>query len=265
MKINYPSACLKRNISFTVLVPVEQDPFTKELTAEDGKKYKSLYLLHGFGGDCNDWILNTRIYKYAEEHQMAVIMPSGENRFYLDNERSGEAYTKFIGEELVNCTRHLLPLSEKREDTLIGGLSMGGYGAVTVGLNYPETFGGILAMSSALIAESVAKMKPGDHNGIADYSYYESVFGDPKDVLASWKNPKYQVESLQKEHRQIPEIFLACGTEDFLVTANREFHSYLEEHEVPHTYVEDAGEHNWDFWDRHIQTGLRWYDSICGK
>lgn len=49
-------------------------------------------------------------------------MPSGENRFYLDDEKSGELYGEFIGKELVEFTRKLFPLSDKREDTFIAGL-----------------------------------------------------------------------------------------------------------------------------------------------
>lgn len=63
-------------------------------------------------------------------------MPACENKFYVDNERSHEYYSRFIGEELVDMTRRLFPLSHQREDTFIAGLSMGGYGAIVNGLKY---------------------------------------------------------------------------------------------------------------------------------
>ena len=77
-------------------------------------------------------------------------MPTGENKFYCDSEISGDRYGKFIAEDLVEFTRDTLPLSRKREDTFIGGLSMGGFGSIVNGLRHPETFGCITALSSAL-------------------------------------------------------------------------------------------------------------------
>ena len=60
-------------------------------------------------------------------------MPSGDNKFYIDNPDSGEMYGSFIGKELIEFTRKTFPLSQKREDTFIAGLSMGGYGALVNG------------------------------------------------------------------------------------------------------------------------------------
>ena len=96
----------------------------------------------------------TRIQAWAEANDLAVIMPSGENRFYLDDEKSGELYGEFIGKELVEFTRKLFPLSDKREDTFIAGLSMGGYGAIRNGLKYAENFGCVIGLSAALVHDT---------------------------------------------------------------------------------------------------------------
>lgn len=71
---------------------------------------------------------------------LAVVMPAGENAFYIDQPEMGTMHGKFIGEELVDITRRMFPLSRKREDTYIGGLSMGGFGALRNGLKYHDTF-----------------------------------------------------------------------------------------------------------------------------
>ena len=98
--------------------------------------WPTLYLLHGYTGNQVDWLYRSDIEKWAMQHGYAVIMPSGGNSFYLDNETTGERYGVFIGEELVEVTRKMFPLSHKREDTVIAGLSMGGYGAIRNGLRY---------------------------------------------------------------------------------------------------------------------------------
>lgn len=258
LKINYPSYSLKRNYSFTALIPIEQNPMTKEITAPEDGGFKTLYLLHGFGGDCNDWILNTRIFSYAEEHKIAIIMPSGENSFYLDNSYSEERYSNYVSKELIEITRALFPLSDKREDTSIGGLSMGGFGAICNGLHNPGVFGSIIAMSSALITEKVAAMTPEYSDFMAGYPYYEYIFGKPEKVLKSQADPKYLAEQLAKSGEAIPNIYLACGREDFTLEANRSFEQHLTRLGIEHTYVEDDGNHDWNFWDKYIQKALEW-------
>ena len=72
---------------------------------QPNKKFKTLYLLHGIFGNYTDWVCGTRIQRWAQDHDLAVIMPSGENKFYVDNENLHEYYSQFIGEELVSITR----------------------------------------------------------------------------------------------------------------------------------------------------------------
>ena len=73
------------------------------------------------------WYTHSR---FANERGLCVVMPSGENMFYVDQEHTHNHYSQFIGEELVEMTRAMFPLSHKKEDTFIAGLSMGGYGAI---------------------------------------------------------------------------------------------------------------------------------------
>ena len=82
-------------------------------------------------------------------------MPSGENKFYVNNEYTCERFSDFIGEELVEVTRKMFHLSDKKEDTYIAGLSMGGYGAIVNGFKFNNTFGYVAGLSSALILDDV--------------------------------------------------------------------------------------------------------------
>ena len=138
IEVNFISKCLMRVVTFNAIIPV--DKFGPQAENAEQKPLKTLYLLHGIFGNYTDWVNGTRIQAWAEANDLAVIMPSGENRFYLDDEKSGELYGEFIGKELVEFTRKLFPLSDKREDTFIAGLSMGGYGAIRNGLKYAENF-----------------------------------------------------------------------------------------------------------------------------
>ena len=134
------------------------------------------------------------------------------------------------------------------EDTYIMGFSMGGFGAIHTGFAYPDKFGKVIALSSALIHNEVAKMKEGEGNPVANYDYYRMCFGDPAKLPESDNNPEYLLKKLKAAGTKIPEIFMACGTEDFLLERNREFHQFLNEQGIAHTYEEGPGIHDMRFW-----------------
>ncbi|MCR2806806.1 alpha/beta hydrolase [Paenibacillus soyae] len=254
MQISFFSASMKREVTFSALLPLDQP----EKEREAGKPLKSLYLLHGYCGSHTDWISFSRIRELSDRYRIAVFMPSGENRFYLDDEESELKVGEYVGRELVEFTRRMFPISREREDTYIGGLSMGGYGALRNGLYYAETFGRIIALSSAIISYHVAGIKPGQHNGIAGYGYYRSVFGDLEQVMGSDKDPEELVRRLKTDGSNIPEIYMACGTEDFLLDVNARLHRFLMDEGVEHTYKETGGAHTWDFWNEKIGDALEW-------
>lgn len=257
MQVNFMSKCLMRTVTINAIVPVDKLTFPG-MPVREKKPFKTLYLLHGIFGNYTDWINGTRIQAWAEEQNLAVIMPSGENRFYVDNEATGDMYGEFIGNELVSVTRNLLPLSDKREDTYIAGLSMGGYGAIRNGLKYSEVFGCVAGLSAALILD-IARFS--DNSSPIPHmrrSYHEAVFGDLDKLPGSDKDPKALVTRLLQDQRPIPELYICCGTEDFLLQQNRDFIQFLSTHGVKHTYVEGPGGHTWDYWDEYIRKVLDW-------
>lgn len=256
IEVNFISKCLMRTVTFNAIIPV--DKFGPQAENAEQKPLKTLYLLHGIFGNYTDWVNGTRIQAWAEANDLAVIMPSGENRFYLDDEKSGELYGEFIGKELVEFTRKLFPLSDKREDTFIAGLSMGGYGAIRNGLKYAENFGCVIGLSAALVHDT---WKDADNSApIFTFrrSYYEAIFGEYDKVKGSDKDPKALLLKLKEEGRSVPKMYLCCGTEDGLVTANRDFRDFLNENGVDLTYVEGPGKHDWVFWDTYIKKVLDW-------
>ena len=127
MQMEFKSETLKRTVSMNVILPIERfrGPFP------------TLYLLHGLTDNYNGWLSYTRIRLWAEESGLAVVMPSGENSFYMDilvKDGCLGDFGEYIGRELVNVTREIFPLSHRREDTFLAGLSMGGFGACRNGL-----------------------------------------------------------------------------------------------------------------------------------
>jgi putative tributyrin esterase len=257
LEVNVMSSTLMRKTTFLAILPVDDLRFPG-MPKKEEKPLKTLYLLHGIFGNYSDWLQGTRIERFATENNIAVIMPSGDNSFYVDNEARNDFYGRFIGEELVALTRKMFPLSKKREDTFIGGLSMGGYGAIRNGLKYSETFGAIVGLSSGLITYLAPESTNDAPVFFRQRSYYESIFGDLTKLLTSDKHPEQLILNLSKEGKEIPRMYIACGTEDDLLDLGRRFKDFAIKNGADVTYEEGPGAHEWNFWDTYIEKGIKW-------
>ena len=111
-------------------------------------------------------------------------------------------------------------------------------------------------MSAALITHGIAHMKPGENNGVANYDYYHECFGDLETVEESDNNPEVLIKRLHDKKEKYPEIFLSCGTEDFLLEDNRVFHQFLEKEGIEHVYLESPGTHDMKFWHEYTEKFL---------
>lgn len=243
IRANLFSKKLLRTVDVTVVLPVDKE--------QHPESFKTLYLLHGILGDDLDWVNNTRIKMWAEANNLAVVMPSGENGYYVNDEDGLCFYSDFIGEELVEITRKMFPLSSKRDDTFIAGLSMGGYGALTNGLRFNQTFSYIGCLSLALIPDLVSE----NEGGFSSLSFFKSKFGGtPEQIRNTIKDPRYNLENISGA---IPNIYITCGTEDFVLEGNHTIHRFLQEHNVEHIYDLDNGNHDWDYWDQKIGEFLK--------
>ncbi len=256
IQCNFNSKSLMRTVPLQVVLPTDKIVFPGQPEAEE-KPFKTLYLLHGIFGNYTDWVSGTRIQAWAQNRDLCVVMPSGDNSFYVDNRKTSALYGSFIAKDLVEFTRRSFPLSRKREDTFIGGLSMGGFGAIVNGLQHPETFGRVVGLSAALVLN--------EQNLNAEYTdflmtnrgYYESVFGDLDKVLGG-ENDYTALAERGANREDKPRMYLACGTEDGLIAPNRVFRDKLLELGYDVTWEEGPGGHDWDFWDAYILKAMEW-------
>lgn len=257
LQVSIFSQALKRTVPLTVILPSD-----KVLSYESGfqkdKPYKTLYLLHGLLGNYTDWTSNTNIQRLAEDRNLAVVMPSGENSFYIDQPLPNNDFGEYIGKELVELTRRMFPLSHRREDTFIVGLSMGGFGAIRNGLKYYDTFGYIAGLSSAVQIFELPLNAPG-----RSLFQEDACFGNLEDASRSDKNPRVAFERLTQAKKsdpsiRFPEIYMACGFDDGLFSVNRSLADFLISGGVHVTWREAPGGHNWAFWQPQIIKVLEW-------
>ena len=221
----------------------------------DGVKYPVLYLLHGAYGDYSDWARLTGIERYAQAHKIAVVMPSADNSFYQDMYRGGK-YLTYFTRELPDYIARLFPVSTKREDTFVAGLSMGGYGAVRVAFEMPERFGAAASLSGAI--DLLAALGDAEKEPHRPPFYWDAIFADPGKVEGSDADLFALAKKRLAEGRKLPPIYQTVGTEDLIYPANLSAKKKLEELGLELTYAEHPGIHDWEFWDAHIRDVLDW-------
>ena len=254
--INYYSDALKVNTDVGIILPLPLKDEKDKGYFKDGALYQTLYLLHGTYGDYTDWMRMTSIERYAQEMRLAVVMPSCANAFYL-NMVSGAKYETFLLEELPQYLCRIFPLSKAREDTFIAGLSMGGYGAMHIGLMKPDRYSAIGSLSGLFsFAGLLAGESPNGDNPWPGLAMVGEL--NPKQVDESEYNVIVRARNLVAQGVKLPDMFLSVGTEDFTLDENRRGRTELTRLGIKLTYEEHKGEHNWEYWDRHIRRFLEW-------
>lgn len=215
-------------------------------------KYPVLYLLHGLSDDHTIWMRRTSIERYVASLGIAVVMPNVNKSYYVDMVH-GDKYGEFVSHELQETVQSFFPISDKREDNFLAGLSMGGYGAFLIALSNPAKFAAAASLSGALdIKASI------DRREVEDKEFFQNIFGETNKL----KGSKYDLFALSEKLAQsdtlLPKLYQCCGTEDFLYDDNKKFKSHIEKLSFDYTYQEGAGIHNWDYWDINIQKILQW-------
>lgn len=221
--------------------------------AASAGKYPTLYLLHGMSDDQTIWQRRTSIERYADALGIAVVMPCVHLSWYTDMYR-GQKYWSYVSRELPAICRQFFPnMSEKREDTWVAGLSMGGYGAMKLGLNASETFSKAASLSGGLDIEATVRRQM-----LSSDRYWENLFGPADEIKGSENDLFACAERLKTSGKPLPELFMWCGTEDFLYDQNVRMRDHLNALGYSLTYTETPGDHAWSYWDREIQNVLAW-------
>lgn len=237
---------------------------TQVLLPEAGRgPFPVLYLLHGLSDDSTTWLRRSRIEVYVKDLPLVVVMPDGYRGFYTDN-AEGPAYARHLGEELPALIERTFPVKAERGARAVGGLSMGGYGALRLGLGYPDRYCSVHSHSGALGWNAKGGLRamarrrnwPPEFTAELGRIFGRSPVGGPNDLIA--------LATKAKRARRLPAIALDCGTEDYLLEDNRDFVKRLTKSGVPFSYREFSGAHDWDYWDIHIRSALKFHARNLG-
>lgn len=242
--MHFDSRALQGATTYSIIVP--------DADKAGSGPYDVLLQLHGRLDDHRAWLEKSRLWNYVERLPLIVVMPSGGNFWWSNISPHGSAepeyalnYEDFLVQDLWAHVNATYPVQAEAR-WAIGGLSMGGFGAIRLGLKHPDRFCSIFAHSSVIptideLGEWFHLLSP---EARADMDCYR------------W--------AVERTPEDLPRLGFDCGVDDHLIEHNRRFHAYLESRGLPHYYAEHAGEHNWDYWDLHIRKALSQHCEVLG-
>lgn len=225
MQLEFLSPTLNARTKINVLLP--------EFSQIKGK-LPVLYLLHGLTGNSEDWLHMGHAKAVLSQYPLIAVLPSAQNSFYCDMVH-GQAFYSHIAKELQDYIEGLLPIDQSQR--YVCGLSMGGYGALKLALREPGRYQACGALSGVLdILEA--------HKNSRFPAEMQAAFGDKV-------KPEEDLFHLAKlAGRDKLPLYIACGTEDFLFPHNERF--VQENPTLNILYTKEAGDHTWDFWEKHL-------------
>ncbi len=246
------SKLMAREMPYRVILPSGYENST------ENSFYPAIYLLHGLTGHFDNWSDNTKLAVYSKNSEFIIVMPEGGNGWYTDSvSKKDEMYESYIVKELIPEIEKKFRVKKARESRAIAGLSMGGYGALKFGVKYPEMFVVAGSFSGALRAAEWTEKEL----GVGFRPLLESImsiYGEAgsgtrkQNDLFSLVNAKTDTEI-----KAMPFIYVDCGTEDFLLSQNRDFAELLLKRKVSHEFRQRPGVHDWKYWDSQIKEFLQ--------
>jgi len=254
-EVHWRSDVIGKETTMQVLVPQVGTP-----------PYPALYLLHSLNDDSHAWMHKTGIESLVRSLPLFIAMPDGYRGFFTDNEE-GPPYAQHIGEEVVSFVERTFPVRSERGARAIGGVSMGGYGALRIGLGYSDRFCSIHSHSGSLDRSVEFLLNPAERSGIMKHRpdafivemrriFGERPNGTKHDVL------KHALDAQRRG--TLPKLWIDCGVDDYLIEGTRAFHQELPAAQIPHVYHEFPGTHDWDYANQHIAAALAFHVENLG-
>jgi S-formylglutathione hydrolase FrmB len=242
LQVHWRSDVLAQKVTMNVILPDQgEGPFA------------TFYLLHGLSDDYSVWLRRTGIERYVEGLPLIVVMPDGHRSFYTDM-HDGPQYGKYMAYEIPAFVERNFPARRDRAGRCIGGLSMGGYGALRLALAHPDRYASVTSHSGALMAGRQEKPREGGPLSLAEARriFGHRPRGTDHDLV-------YLAEKAKEAGTPLPAIRIDCGHDDFLLSDNREIHAELDRVGVAHEYEEFPGAHNWAYWDLHVLDAIEFH------
>lgn len=236
--VEFYSQALQRPARYLIALPPDYNSKTNW-------HFPVLFLLHGMDGSPEDWLSKGDLAAYLTQHHLIAVLPDGADSYYTNSVfRSKDRYEDFIVQDLANDVEQHYRVLQKRESRGIGGVSMGGYGAVKIAFRHSDRYAFAAGVSSPL---DVTRW-PFAPRRLGQSFRLLRIFG-PSGGSARRAN---DVFLLARQTKLPPYVYLACGNGESLASANRQFDALLQRQRVTHEFHESGGGHSWDHWQREL-------------
>lgn len=248
MRVNFFSHTLGKHHHFNLILPEQESHYELGVSPP---LLPSVMILHGLSSDSDSYLRFTNVERYANEHNIAIILPDGDHSFYA-NMLYGHSYADHIL-EVWRYVHQVFPLSADRSDNFIAGHSMGGFGVIKTSFEHPELFSKSCFMSSATNIERLLNYDWPDFK-------MRGIIGD----VETTKNSGLDINKIVTDGIKavgisgLPELYMMCGTDDFIYPDNVKFKSFLESQNISFKYEEGPGDHDYAYWDNGILKAIKW-------
>lgn len=249
MQIDLFSKMLTRQTEVAVIIPERNN---------HASPFPVVWLLHGAFDNCSGWWRNTAVELYAEEHGLAVVMPSADASFYANGPLG--RYFDLVALELPQVLGAMLPISREPAQQVVAGFSMGGHGALKFGLTRPDLYAGMAVMSAGDFIE-LGNPPPDNihaevHKKLFGTTNVEDLRGTEHDII-------YLADEAAKKGTPLPKLYMTCGTEDFVIhTAENTFRHLTEKAGIEGEWHPRSGKHDWSFLAKVIPDVMQWCANV---
>lgn len=268
------------------------------------ERHPVAYYLHGMWGSEDNWSAQGRIGAIADSliargmPELIIVMPDGDNGYYTTWATPGNyeacrqqppipepaatycvptpRYDEYLARDVVRHVDSTWRTLADPAHRAVAGLSMGGYGAVTLALRHPEVWSAAASHSGVLAlimrGRSADGAPVGAPNGDAleriwgprFWPLIEPVFG--RDTAGWWaREPARLARERASSGVSPPALFIDVGVADGLVLeGNRLFVDELRRLGMPAEYHEWPGAHTWEYWRAHVPESLAWIAELIG-
>ncbi len=252
---SFSSSILDRGVNICVALPAGY-------AATRSARYPTLYFLHGLFEDERSWAerggqqVFDALLSQGQLGRFLVVLPDGRRTFYVNSMDGHERYEDFFVQELV-------PAIDRRYRTIadpgargISGTSMGGYGALHLGMRHPKVFGSASAHSAALLPRIPNPIPPGGRWGF--YAHIlEGPFGSPLNEAYWEANSPLRLAEHPERFADL-KIYFDCGDHDrYGFEEGAELlDRLLNEKGFPHQFALRPGEHGWSYLNQYLKFSL---------